>query len=237
MLRRCAEEVLVGLGPPQIQVREMLPGVPDTAVQLDHLGGVLQRRIATCRRRDQHGELRVGRTGGQLLDRIPRAAGAQFGAHRGVGETMLERLKSADLTAELPAIQQIPPSELDALLGEHRLLGGQQGRRAQPHRGQHGRGRAGDTDRAARGANQPEVGQRPGGVQGGQPLAVHLVTAFHREKRWATVGVGGHQHHVRVGAVGDVVEVATDHPALPCAFGTADAVGDRGGQLASGDAG
>ena len=182
MLRWRAEEVLVGLGPPQVQVREMLPGVTDTAVQLNHLGGVLQRGVTARGRRDQHGELRIGRTYRELPGCIPGAACTQLGTHRGVGETMLERLKSADLTAELPPIQQILLSELDALFGEHRLLGGQQRRRAQANPSQDSRGSSGDTDRAPGGATQPEVGQWSCRVQGGQPLAVHLVTAMHREK-------------------------------------------------------
>ena len=68
---------------------------------------------------------RVDRTGGQLPDRVPGAARGQFGAHRGFGQSMLERLERADLTTELPTVHQVLPRERDAVLGQHCLLGRQ----------------------------------------------------------------------------------------------------------------
>ena len=82
-----------------------------------------------------------------------------------VGRPVLQGLEAADGLAELHPRQQVVHGELQCPLGRPGQLGGQ--RHAGPVPGQRQRARRVAADATARGARQPDHGQFPGGVQGG----------------------------------------------------------------------
>ena len=135
-----AEADRVGLGPLEEQVRRVLPGEPDAAVQLDRLLRGLHRRVGAGRLRQGDGQLRLG---DQILGHRPVVALPGCG-HRGqgvggrpgsgprlgdrdpqVGQPVLDRLEAADRAGELVPFLDVGDRHLQASVGQAELLGGE----------------------------------------------------------------------------------------------------------------
>ena len=121
-----AEQQRVGLGPLEVQVRRVLPGHADAAVQLDRLLGGVHGDLRAERRGHRDRDRCVGVVGGERRGGVPRGGVGLLDLGVQVGEPVLEGLEPADDAAELPALLEVGDRGLERPAGDADLLGGEQ---------------------------------------------------------------------------------------------------------------
>ncbi len=124
-----AEGDLVGLGSFEVEMRGVLPGHADAAVELHALLGGPYRDLPAVGLRDGHGEGRIGTAralGGQGVGGVPGRRAGRGDLEPEFGEPVLDRLERADGTAELIALPRVPDGFGKAPLGDAELFGGEQ---------------------------------------------------------------------------------------------------------------
>jgi hypothetical protein len=165
-------------------------GVADAAVQLNHLRGVLQGGLAARGRSDRRGEVCVCTTGCQLPDRVPRAAGSEFSADSGIGESVFQCLKGPDRPAELRPLEHVATGALDGALGQHRLLDGEQREQARTDPCQYRLAFARGAQSASGRVDQPNMRERAGRVERAETLPMDSLVTGDSEKACARIGFG-----------------------------------------------
>jgi hypothetical protein len=162
------DQLQVGHGPLEVEVRIVLPGEADAAEYLDALLGAVRGRLERDGARDARAEIVV--RGAAVLApgrrRVPGHRGALLDRDQHVGERMLDGLELADGPAELDPHLGVLRRRLETPAGDPRALGRDQ------HLGQTAYFGVGDEERSGRRdqgrAVDLERPDGPGGVEGRQ---------------------------------------------------------------------
>ncbi len=112
-------------GAPHVEVRVVLPGDRDAAVDL---GVQVGAQIGRGSGQGGRGRCRVGElvaTGGRRAGSVPHGARRKFGGHGHVGAVVLDRLVHGDRTTELDALLRVGGTHLRALAGDADSVGRQ----------------------------------------------------------------------------------------------------------------
>ena len=125
MIRRVAQEQLRTLRALEVQVRVVLPGEADAAVDLDVLGRAVEVRLGTERLGEARGDRQfvvtfLGRPGGVVRGRLRR-----LDVQEHVGALVLDRLERSDRPTELHAVLRVLDRVVEDALRATDLFGGQ----------------------------------------------------------------------------------------------------------------